>query len=193
MMSRSLVIDHLSEKQESKQTALAYAYIRGVDADMESLPTRVLSMLVKQLCSALDTLPEGISTVYNKFKGNARKPLFSDLEKMFAECAKHLNRVLVVLDGLDECHERYRQPLLRFLCDTVPQSPNVKVFISSRLEQDITDSISGKALELNISYSALMSDLEKVVRHRVSTDLKHLEPDLQQQVINTLINKSNGM
>lgn len=175
------------------ESVVAYTYIRGNDADMQNLPAQVLSIFIKQLCSCMDALPEEISKLYDKFKRNARKPHLSDLEKMFVECTKHLKKVFVVLDGLDECHERYRQPLLQFLCTTGHPFPNVKVFISSRREEDIANSFSGKALEISLTKHCVMSDLEKVVRNRVSKDLKHLQLDLQQQVIETLIQKSNGM
>ncbi|KAH8691320.1 hypothetical protein BGW36DRAFT_388130 [Talaromyces proteolyticus] len=185
----SLVIDSLTKNDE----CTAYAYFKGEDKIMQQSTSQVLSMLVKQLCWNIDVLPHRVLELYQKLEKNARQPTFDDLKLLFTECVRHIGKVFVVFDGLDEFDERHRRQLLGFLCAEDTQQENVKFFVTSRWERDIKQAfIRCKYLKVE-SLSRTQSDLEKVVRHRVTNELSYISPDLQEEVIKSLIEKSGGV
>jgi hypothetical protein len=188
-----MVIDQLIERREESNATVVYAYFKGEDVDVQHYPVRLLAMLIKQLCWNLDTLPDEVLKFYHKYVRNARKPSFDDLQKVFITCAGHLARNFVVLDGLDECPRQYRKPILQFI-STIGQWANVKVFVTSRIEPDVVDAFPRtSALRLGVIPFLVHNDVAEFVTHAVQTELSNIGAELQQEVIRTLTNKSNGM
>ncbi|KAL1969964.1 hypothetical protein VTN77DRAFT_7474 [Rasamsonia byssochlamydoides] len=190
----SMVIDHLTELSKQKDFTVAFAYLKGEDTDMQRLPVRVVSMFVKQLCLKMPALPDDVLNFYHKFTRDAQKPLFDDLQNLFIQCTRHFRQVFVIFDGLDECAETYRRPILEFICTVGTQCANVKVFVTSRWEHDIDHIFSRhRVLRLLIEPTNVKNDISEVVRYQVATELGHVNPDLQEEVIRILTEKSGGM
>lgn len=161
---------------------------------MQRLPTRVVSIFIKQLCRKMPELPDEVLNFYHKFTRDARKPHFEDLQSLFVRCVRHLKQVFVVLDGLDECPEEYRRPILEFICTIGTPGMNVKAFVTSRWERDIYHVFSRQGIaRLEIQPAHVEKDIAEVVKHQVEAELSKISPDLQQEVIRTLTEKSGGM
>jgi hypothetical protein len=189
-----MVIDHLVERSKQANFTVAYVYLKGEDADIQHLPVRVVSMLIKHLCWKMPTLPEDVLDFYHRFTRDARKPLFEDLQSLFVKCTRHLEHVFIVLDGLDECPELYRRQILQFIRTVVIPGMNVKAFVTSRWERDIYQTFSHhRVSRLPIQPADVKNDISDVVTHRVATELAHISPDLQKEVVHILTEKSGGM
>lgn len=161
---------------------------------MQRLPSRVVSLLVKQLCWEMPVLPDSVLDFYHKFIRDARNPLFDDLQNLFIQCTHHFRQIFVIFDGLDECAEKYRRPISEFICTVGTQCANVKSFVTSRWERDIDHIFSRhRVLRLRIEPTNVNNDISQVVRHKVTTELGHISPDLQDEVIRILTAKSGGM
>lgn len=186
-----MVIDQLKDRTKYPNYSVAYIYFKGEEVNTERLPSRVVSILVKQLCWNLQTLPEKTLQFFRDFQKNARQPTFEDLKSIFMDCAGHLDRVFVVLDAFDECEEKYRKQLSTFIREIVTHCTNVKVLVTSRWERDIEMSLE-PPFSWEIGSEPSTEDIANFVRHRVTKEFKHITPDLQGKIINQLIDKSAG-
>lgn len=191
-ISRSMVIDHFSQDSNQKNDAVAYVYIKGEDTTLRNSPDRIVSMLIKQLCWKLETLPDQTLDYYRQCKKDARLPVLNKLAATFMECAGSLGRTVVVIDGLDECEEKCRKPILDFVAAT-SQQVNSKFLITSRWEWDIERAFSRIKSLLIPGITSDQKDIAKVVKYRVEKELRHFSSDTQEYIIQQLVEKSNGM
>ncbi|QKX60625.1 uncharacterized protein TRUGW13939_07771 [Talaromyces rugulosus] len=188
----SMVIDHFSKNEDNVE--VIHIYFKGEDTTiMRNSLVDVLSMLVKQLCWNIDVLPEQLLEFYRNSKRNARKPTSEDIKALFTECLNHVGKTVLVLDGLDEYEETKRKQLLNFISQTLAQRLNLKIFITSRLENDIKNVLHRCECLPIESVSQTRQDLVRVVKHHVTNELGHIEPEFQEEVIKLLIEKSGGI
>jgi Cdc6-like AAA superfamily ATPase len=187
-----MVIDHFSQDSNQKNDAVAYVYIKGEDTTLRNSPDRIVSMLIKQLCWKLETLPDQTLDYYRQCKKDARLPVLDKLAAMFMECAGSLGRAVVVIDGLDECEEKCRKPLLNFVVATGQQS-NSKVLVTSRWEWDIERAFCRIKSLIIPDLSSDQKDIAKVVEYRVAKELGRFSLETQEYIIQQLVEKSNGM
>lgn len=189
-----MAIKHLIERSKHTKDTVLYAYFRGEETNTHYPPTQMISSLVKQLCWSLPALPEPAIEFYNDFPGNGRRPSFNDLESLFRKCLKLFERVFIVLDGLDECEQKHRKTILDFVFDLGVRSEDVKIFVASRKEIDISHAFRRhKFLDVSSRNPLAQEDIARLVKHRVATDLSHIDPEVQETVIRTVIEKSKGM
>lgn len=190
----SVAINYLIERSKHTKDTVTYAYFKGEETNTQYLPTQIISSLVKQLCRGLTVLPEPALEFYKNFQMNGRRPLFNDLEDLFMKCLKHFERVFIVLDGLDECEQKHRKTILNFVLDLGAQNEAVKILVVSRRLMDILHTFQRhKHLHVNSKNDLAQKDIAKLVKYRVTTELSHINPEVQETVIQTLIEKSNGM
>jgi hypothetical protein len=159
---------------------------------MQSIHVQMMASLVKQLCWKLQDLPDSVIELYRDFRMNARRFSSEDLECLFHQCSLPFRRVFVILDGLDECEEKHRKRILKFVCEIDSQVKNAKIFVASREELDILHTFRRYKI-FSIDSSAIKGDIEVFVKHRVASELRHIDSKVQEDVTKTLIEKSNGM
>lgn len=184
-----MVIDYLKDRTKYPDYTVAYVYFKGEEANTKHLPSHVMSMLVKQLCWNLETLPEKTLQFFRDFEKNARQPTLEDLKSVFMDCAGHLGTVVVVLDAFDECERRYRTQLSTFILEIGTNCTSMRVLVTSRWERDIESSLKIPLL-FQIDMKPSAEDISKSVRHRVKQEFSHITPDLREKITNQLIEKS---
>jgi hypothetical protein len=189
-----VAINHLIDRSKKTKDTVIYAYFKGDETNTQYLPTQMISSLVKQLCWGLPALPKPAIEFYNDFPMNGRRPSFNDLETLFLKCLKLFERVFIVLDGLDECEQKHRKTILNFVFDLGAQSEDVKIFVASRKQIDILHAFRRhKFLHVSSRDPLAQEDIAKLVKHRVATELSHINPEVQETVIQTVTEKSKGM
>ncbi|KAG6883238.1 hypothetical protein C0993_007266 [Termitomyces sp. T159_Od127] len=101
--------------------------------------------------------------------------LFIDAVRVAARLS-HDKPIVIVIDGLDETDKRHlRSIALIFarLFDALPDSPNVKVFISSRKDDDIQTQFAGstnhvRTLYLDTEHPSSISDVTLYLQSRIA-------------------------
>jgi P pilus assembly chaperone PapD len=119
---------------------------------------------------------------------------------MFTHSTKSYHQMFIVIDGLDECSEEKRLPILDFIVEaSSDQSSNIKVFLSSRKEPDIRSRLKNlnvPAIELETG--KVTPDIQNFVRHeamKLRSESKLLVRDkaLSAEIIQRLVEMSDGM
>jgi hypothetical protein len=119
---------------------------------------------------------------------------------LFADTAKYYQQVFIVIDGLDECPEERRSPILDFIVEVSSKlDSSIKVFVSSRKKPDIDarfKSLNTPAIELETG--KITPDIESFVRDealrlRIESRLRVRDNALFAELIRKLVEKSDGM
>ena len=119
---------------------------------------------------------------------------------LFTDITKSYQRLFIVIDGLDECPEEKRSPILDFIVDSSSNSDsNIKVFVSCRKEFDISTrflNLNTPAIELETG--KITPDIQSFVRHeasrlRAESSLRVRDDALFAEIIERLVEMSDGM
>jgi hypothetical protein len=194
-MSRSHVIDHIQKKYAGLRTGLCFAYFSFTDPTFQDL-TLLIALLAKQLCQQYRTVPEELM----RAKQDAVEPGDILDTELFINIAKLYETLFIVIDGLDECPEEKRSPILDFIVEASSNiRSDIKIFVSSRKEPDIVarfQYLNTPAIELETG--KITPDIQKFVRHealklRTESKLRVRDDALFSEIVQKLVEKSDGM
>ncbi|KAF4620181.1 hypothetical protein G7Y89_g14641 [Cudoniella acicularis] len=208
-----MLVAHVIEflrKQSSKQTCptpIAYFYCaRSANEPERSNPEELLGSILEQLSSSDPDLPIKLQVVdiYKKKKKEARgrRPEQLSLDETVETILDLVydDPALILIDGLDECNPKRRSDLLDGLRRILRETENVvKIFVSSRDDHDLVHRLSSTP-NLYIQAADNMEDIREFVRSRVDEAIRKekilcgaVSENLRLGIINTLIDKANGM
>ena len=203
---RSIVIDDmLRSSEENLSPAPAYFYCsRNFAEPGRSNAADIAASIVRQLsCANENSLLEPVIRRYNERQRSGFSKGHLDLDEirdLMIELLWYYPMVTIVLDGLDECSSESREELLDMLEYILQESPTlVKVFVSSRDDQDIVSELEGYP-NLEVSSTRNTQDITAFV-HREVQALKTKRPlrsipnidELTQLIIENIIAGANGM
>jgi hypothetical protein len=192
---RSHVINHIQQNYVEEHTGLCFAYFTFTDQTFQDL-TLLIALLLKQLCQQHGKVPGDLM----KLNQMAKEPADVVDTDLFANTSKPYQQVFIVIDGLDECPEKTRSPILDFIVEVSSKSgSNIKVFVSSRKEPDIITRLkylSTPAIELETG--KITPDIKSFVRSealrlRMESRLRVKDDALFAELIRKLVEKSDGM
>lgn len=201
----SNIIDVFEKPSSSPANqSYAYFYCRKEDLDRQD-PENILRSFVKQLAAA-DNF--SFSVLHHEYAAKEKSGFLSN-EISIEECEKILKGIIssskknfvIILDALDECRKETRGVLVSTLDSLVESGLPVKILISSRRDADIKSRLQKKA---NIGIEAtdnehdirtyVMSRIARHMQERSRDDsLVYISPELQQEIIDLFMTKSNGM
>lgn len=100
-------------------------------------PSNLLRAFIKQLCfrKELDPLLLGF---FDEYFGDARIPLFENLESHLNRLAKLFTEFFIVIDA------QQRKKIFKMILKLVNELPCAKVFVTSRKEANITNKFSAQ-------------------------------------------------
>ncbi|PTB67230.1 ankyrin, partial [Trichoderma citrinoviride] len=206
----SSVVDHFLNPHDaaSKSAApdaeddqgFAFFYCERGSADL-SEPISVLRSFVRQL-SIVPCYPNLMQNKYIQLYREKRKQgsnlSIKECRDQLLVSANLYPRTTLILDGLDECNPEERWKLIDVLSELVNQAENsVKLFISSRREQDIAAHLdSHNVIEINAGDN--WQDIANFVKQRIGETEKtgrwnSISKVLKDKVEKTVCEKSQGM
>ena len=160
------IVDEIGEKAPTSD--VVYFYCK------ESEPSRrTFNEIARSLIGQLLALnPVYLDYLYEKtLKSGERIPTSTHLCKdILKSLTANHEKLFIGLDGLDECEESERRHVLDSIHGILNSSStkrNVKIFLTSRKEKDIGESI-GSAISLEIKPYHLKQDIKYYVQVRVS-------------------------
>jgi hypothetical protein len=106
------------------------------------------------------------------------------------------SRTTLVLDALDETYKQPRAELIDIFGYLINESPQLKIFISSRRDDDIKRQLA-KGANVGIEATDNGNDIGKFVMDQIDQAQKRrrnpISPGLRQDIIQVLLDKSQGM
>ncbi|KAG5761735.1 hypothetical protein H9Q72_010154 [Fusarium xylarioides] len=187
----SKVIESLQESTlEPGSNAVAYHYCRFTNPSSLS-PTNLVGSLIGQLLkqsSSPSAVLEVVNDVYEKHRKRSAHPSLQDLQALFTDISNYFERILLVIDGLDEMSGYWE--ILDFL-ETLPDADTeFKILIASRAGMGLDDAFSS-SFKITITSTDVASDIESLVRKKLNKR-RFRGPEVE-SVIKELIVRADGM
>jgi hypothetical protein len=204
MSTSSTVIEAIRTMQRSGLASLAIFYCDFRDDQKTNLHGIVSSMLV-QLCHQSDSYCDILSTFYLNHASGTQDPSDDELVRCLKDVLRLPGRapIFLIVDGLDECLSiaaipSPRERVLVLVEDLVGlQLPDLRIFITSRLETDISavlEPLAFHSLSLH-NESGQIEDIENYIKSVVHADpkMQRWGEEDKQLVINILTKNADGM
>ncbi|KAL7275722.1 hypothetical protein RUND412_001331, partial [Rhizina undulata] len=200
----SHVIDiHLAMVSSSTNHALAFFYCKYGENDRED-PQSILSAIVKQLAlmSLEGSLPKSVISQYMKEQRkdgvrSRRLSIYKSTE-FILQLSREFEQTVIIIDALDECNKVSRYQLLNALKELRSSSKGLKIFITSRNDDDIRIELENES-DVYIQPSDNSSDIERFVVVEVDKHIStkrllggEVRPGLKQAIIDTLTQGAAG-
>ncbi|OJJ38175.1 hypothetical protein ASPWEDRAFT_312432 [Aspergillus wentii DTO 134E9] len=188
-------------KTQTHDNAVAYFYCNYKQESRRD-PQKILQSLVKQIakCPQRDSIHQNTVDVYRRNQnigGGSAELSFAESEDMLCELAQGYSQVTLILDALDECDQSLRGKLIKAFdllitrCDR-----NIKVFISSRRDDDIKRRLENR-VNIGLEVTNNTDDINKFVLQRIEDGQddrrKPICNALKDEIVMTLGEKSQGM
>lgn len=178
---------------------MCFAYYNYRDTQLGDI-SGIITALIKQLCRKRDSIPQGLLQTMH----NAQTPALLGTHEIFASLIEEFSDIYIVFDALDECPEKKREDILRFITGivTAPGPCCVKIFATSRREMDIAKAFEHNNIPtIQIQAENVAIDIETFVRTQVvklrggrhGKTLYVTSDDLAESIIRTLTQKAEGM
>jgi hypothetical protein len=165
------------------------------------VPENILRSFVKQLAVSpeKDAIHYSLTQIYYQKAApgfNSKELSFPESEALLVQLIETHQCTTLIVDALDECHESLRRELIEAFDRLINTSTNLKILISSRRNDDIKLQLEQKA-NVGISATDNQKDISKFVANKIETNKKGrripIPEDLQEEIIQTLLVKSEGM
>ncbi|KAL7270984.1 hypothetical protein RUND412_006292 [Rhizina undulata] len=201
-MLASMVVDMFVDRMPNNH-ALAYFYCKYGESDREE-PRSILSTIVKQisLMSPEGFLPKAVISLYKEQKKDgvkSRRLWLDQSTKLISQLSKAFERTVIIIDALDECKKETRCQLLDALKELRSSTEGVKMFITSRNDEDIRIALEDES-DVYIQSSDNSNDIKLFVVAEVEKHISkkrllggRVRDELKQTIINTLTNGADGM
>jgi hypothetical protein len=199
VLAASVIEETINESNVNK--AVAYFYCDYKD-DRRQDPINILGSLATQLArqneKSFDLLQELYLTYHPKDKPSAR-PESSDLADTIRRMTSLFVDVSIIIDGLDECGKSTIDLVESLVSLGSDISSNTRTLFLSRDEHDIRELLEDHYSHIQIA--AHSEDLRLYVAAEISTrtqrtgrgKLRIKNPELKQHIMETLVDRADGM
>ncbi|PNP56920.1 hypothetical protein THARTR1_03067 [Trichoderma harzianum] len=191
-------VSYHHESQDDQ--GLAFFYCNRGQADLQD-PLLTLQSFVRQLSTPprySKMMKKSLIKLYRKNRKNGLKLGFDACKEQLLESVNLYPQTIIILDGLDECDAESRGKLITILANLVKDAQHpVKIFISSRREQDIVKLLpAGSIIEIDAN------DNQDDIRKFIETKMEEIEErgswesipkELKSEIKSTLCKGSDGM
>lgn len=163
--------------------------------DAKKDPQCCIRSLLKQVLLQHDAACSLLQSLHSRCRDGALQPDFDSLLEVMQQIVPTSAHTYIVIDALDECVNR--DELLQLL-NTIQgwKYANLHVFVTSRREKDIVDSLQGLTSgECCLQDEAGTNDIQPYVRRRLICDskLRKWSPQLHEEIETALLAKAGGM
>ncbi|KAF2825246.1 hypothetical protein CC86DRAFT_407469 [Ophiobolus disseminans] len=189
------IVESLMSSQSYNSSIVCHYYCDY--ADFASLdPYNLVASLLKQalLCVSLERFTGGSTCLFDD--GNAL-PTLEKLERYLLEILRDFSTVFVVLDGIDEIAQDNQLYVLDLVGKLIKQHPNLKVFLTSRIEEYWIRKAMATYWNIQLSQTYLKDDITLYVQDSldeadIMSPLSN-NPRLRKEVCEALVAGAQGM
>ena len=193
----SAIIDDLAVSARPGTVDIVYFYCEY--ADQGTLrPINLLGTFLKQLYTVQDVTEQIQEQILQAYAHGTRSPSTTELVSIIRNLFTLRSRVVIVLDGIDECEKDAWREIVRALEGLVAAKPTVIQLLVTCVEESEVLRVLHRHPRIHASSSALAGDIVSFVATSVQSridcgDLQFRDPGLQREIINELTSKANGM
>lgn len=189
---RSVIVDYL--KQWTQQDSVAIGYVYCIYNAVDQTATNLIASLFQQVVQQQSVLSGDVTSLYDHHNEERTRPSLPEYIRLLQAHIQRFSRIFIVVDALDECSEDDGVRDL-FLAQLRYLLPNIRLLVTSR---EITS--LGRAFDdaTRLEIRANEDDLRTYIQVQIEEQAllrSHIkdDPSLKDTIINTIIEKANGM
>lgn len=190
------VIDNLCERfKYDSSVGIAYLYL-NFERRVQQTPEMLLASLAKQLLQGWVPLPESLQKLYKSRKDKSTDPSPTEILEILESAVRLHARTFIVVDGLDECEKtafvaRLSEKIFHFQQES---ELGISFFATSR-PIPVIEKLFNTDVCLRQRVLASNHDIMKFVNGHMDELAGFVSemPDLQREIVTTIINASGGM
>ena len=186
----SFIIDHLYQDfANNKNVAVVFLYCNYKDSDRQTTRNMMASILHQLSLQATPAVKELVA-MYEKHKHRGSQPSLPEVLVSLRSISNCFQNIFVVVDALDEYASDSLDELLE---DIQTFSPQAKCFLTSRpnLYVDMNDTFH---LTIRADVADIEGYLSSSIAHSITlANLVRKEPTLKTQIVESIVEKANGM
>jgi hypothetical protein len=155
----------------------------------------LLKSLVSQLSNRSTDALHILQTLYSKHQDGCTQPSSDAIADALQDIFTFGKQTHIIVDALDECIER-EELLLWLEKVTASALPNVRVFCTSRREQDLEESLESRATTIvDFEKNLVDNDVQMYLRSQLRSDkrLSRWQPEVQKEIEDNLMAGAHGM
>lgn len=189
----SIAVNHVIENTGERKSAIVYLYCdygNPLTFSVDNLLGSLVRQLVAQTSHA-ETIAELRTSLAQTTK--SRNMTEEELSSWIENLSRTFDVVYTFVDALDECPEIARDSLLLRLQQY--SVGNMRIFLTSRLNVDVRDSIPhATRAEISATKYDITDYVEaKIQKSRRLANLTAGNPDLKRHIIESIVSKADGM
>jgi hypothetical protein len=173
---------------------MAYYYFDFSEADTRTLDSFVRSLII-QLTVNLPEIPQDLSNLYIRSRGNKQEPSTEILKGVLRAIFMRSTKAIVVVDALDECSEP--EQLVQFIGEMRSwETTGLRLLVVSRQHFEGTDALEElQPAHVSIQDEVANNDILTFVQEMLNKDvkLKHWPLKVKNEIETALVSKSSGM
>ncbi|SRR6266403_4262620 len=204
LSTSSAIIENIKVMQKARSASFAYFYFDFKDSSKRDI-RGLLSSILSQLSDQSDRSWSILSQLYTDHHDGSDQPseaaLIKCLQGILNMQGQHTTTYLV-MDAVDECPDSpgipsAREKVLNLVEDVLNSHPNLRICVTSRLEQDIRmvlEPLACHRISLHAE-SGQKNDIIEYVRFVVRSDrtMRLWSLEDKELVIHVLTERANGM
>ena len=184
-------MDYLERSFELENVAIAYIYCSYKEQENQTAVNLIASIL-QQLVQRKSTVSSEIVSLYGHQIKKGTRPTLDECSKLLQSDVRGLSEVFIIVDALDECPESTRDS---FLAEIRKLQSNIHLLVTSRHISTIEREFKRAA---HVEIRASDEDIRRYLEGRIEREgrlVRHVEADpaLQETIINTIVEKAEGM
>lgn len=192
VITSTVINDLMCRFNDDNKIAIAFIYCNFRRQDSQSLD-KLLSSLLRQLCSHLSFVPDLVRKLFDKHEFNSTRPSKADLEGTLRTILDSFEKIFIVIDAFDECQSSDGNR--SSLPDTIfgfQREANVNFFATSRHLPEIEDKFKGMPC---LEIAATSDDLTTYMQENMSKlpEFVRQSESLQDEILDHVIQASQGM
>ncbi|KAG9500543.1 hypothetical protein J7337_009024 [Fusarium musae] len=193
----SRVVDYSIERAKTGD-AVAFFYCKR-DEENRRNPQDILRSILRQLSTPIKEVESG--TIHIALQGlpsrlelNGTTFDVATCESLIGRLADDYPKTTIILDALDECDRNTREELMGILSNLTIRSSKLRVFISSRHDEDILRHFKGRPV-MTVEATDNEEDISSYVQDKLFQDTRWADigPKFQEEVQSVFHKKSQGM
>lgn len=168
------MVEQLKNLAGTTNTVIAYYFFDSAQKESLSPYTFLRSILhqVLRTESLNPTLQRRLEAIFIGPSGS-REPEIEDLERLIFVLCNTLQKVIILIDGINEAEQDDQRLVLRFLKAIQQSQAVIKLFVTSRPETGVPIFFSGGQLtQINIRAHDTRLEIEDFINSRVKQEAK---------------------